>query len=479
VLVVAAILAACDSAPEDSGVPVVAARDSEPGPMSLALPASPMAQSELDPNTPEDWIGYSIGLEPATRTYLGVLEPGDDDAVPAMLYGPNAEVAEELTEEIEPTANAEGTLVWIEIDSNNNVYRHELPRGDGWRLYEHMKESGHTSGTLPQEMPLEDFESPLGLGNEPQQLPSHSGLSLKSQEHDPLHTWSNGTDSRVRMGVTDGFSATHWPFRTIGHLRTGGISGGCTGTIIGKRTILTSAHCVWDGDSVIGHDFTPRRDSSDDDGPYCTSGTGYCDPETTNYIFMQEWLDDSTCGTQSANASCFAHDIAVVRISEQVGLSSGAMGFGAFNTTATEGYDEIFMRGYPACTPTGDWQYAIPKTPNNTCYWGNLYGHINSQDCNVDQWAYGGCRDDGWYCTFDVSCDGSAGQSGSAFYSYETSLGDTPVALGVYSKAECCPGTAQQCVSSLCTNNSFPNGVTRITPDVASELAYWKSQWGG
>ena len=147
--------------------------------------------------------------------------------------------------------------------------------------------------------------------------------------------------------------------------------------------------------------------------------------------------------------------------------TTGVMGFGHFTTTTIEGYEQIFMRGYPACDATGDWANAVPAN----CVDFALYGHANSEECDVAQWAYAGCRADGWYCTFDVSCDGSAGQSGSAFYTYETSLGNGPLVLGVYSKSEC--------AGPACGTNHFPNGATRITPDIAYMLSYWKSQWGG
>ncbi|MEM6989340.1 MAG: trypsin-like serine protease [Myxococcota bacterium] len=445
-------MAGCDASPHEPQLRAERLVDTRTPPDDDAEASGPSV-------VPDDWFGHALGIDPPKAEFTRTVDFGHsppempretvDGEKPGLAPAGDDPMDDDL----------EGVAEWVEITAEGEMFTHRLPRRDAALLYNAMVDAGMTaaSGYDPAENGDEhELPEPLSLLDAVAATPSES-LRKPAPPDSPgaQHTWSNGTDSRTRRAVADGYPTWTWPFRTIGHFATFAPVGGCTGTIIGRRTIVTSAHCVWGSGGVIQQTFNARADPSNP-APYGSA-------VTTNYIMPSGWFSESNCGTSTASSACFKHDIAVVRLSQPIGDGTGQMGFGAFPKNQTEGFS-TYMRGYPACQPGAPWPPAVPAGCTN----GALYGQ--SASCGAAQFKNSGCRGDGWYCTFDVKCDGSAGQSGSAVYAYNTSLGSGPVALGVYSKSECMAGG--------CGSNGWPNGITRITPDIASMLAYWKSVWG-
>jgi V8-like Glu-specific endopeptidase len=405
------------------------------------------------PTVPEDWIGYELEVSPPTVRYLGTVEESALGSDLGQFFGegdPGEPPALDPVSEVGPE-----TMLWIEVNAiTGDVYELTMTRADVYAVHEWMVEHDFDKPRGPGGELLPDDPSMGANAELPDvqelQAPAAPGKGSLGVEPRTNNSWSDNDDSRSRLAIIDGFSANHFPFRTISWM-DGGIYG-CTGTLIGQKILLTAAHCVWDtvSNSFVQHDIHPRRN-----GTISYHGSAGLDRYWINASYTNE-----SCGS---GESCNKYDIAAVELTEDMGDVVGAMGFAATNTTATESY-QIRMRGYPSCH--ADYSDQRPAGCSPTA--NMLYG--SAQDCDASNFHAGGCYGDGWYCEFEAPCDGSGGQSGSAAYTYDISgFGGNPGAIGVYSQSECAPED--------CENNSTPNHFTRITPDQAAVISLAKSVW--
>jgi V8-like Glu-specific endopeptidase len=188
-----------------------------------------------------------------------------------------------------------------------------------------------------------------------------------------------GEDDRVQITDTSGY-----PFRTFGLLQGQSPDGGlfnCSATLIGPRTVLTAAHCLYNHETgwLDNFVFAPGLISMQE-APH-----GVYEYETA-YIF-----EGYISNYQGYYGSVVPWDIAVVILQYPVGEDLGWMGYGYDNNL--RGFVANVI-GYPGDMPAGTmWAVSCDVSSENM----------------ADMW-------------FQYLCDTYPGSSGSSVYKYN---GDT------------------------------------------------------
>jgi len=274
--------------------------------------------------------------------------------------------------------------------------------------------------------------------------PSGTGSIILAAAAEP-QGWSQGSDTRAMLTAT-----TSWPWRTISQFRYGTKDESrCTGTLIGPRHLVTAAHCINEkGTNTWGTIQVAPGKNGVGNEPYGKSVIKWNpDPGTEAWYFTPwQWRDPNVADSQ--------WDWGLIVIPDRLGDLTGWMGYVARPGSELKSVTN-YNRGYPLCDNDR------MNEPAN-CQDARLYG--DSNQCGIGNFYNQG--PDGWHRQIRVSCDISAGHSGSAVYHYfyDTTLNKWVPVVSMVVTNESCTTCSQ--------DDSYPNTSRRITPGDLATISW-------
>ena len=272
--------------------------------------------------------------------------------------------------------------------------------------------------------------------------------SVVAHETAPAFSWSNGDDDRFRMYGLNA-AVTNEAHRTLVRL-----GGGCSGTMVGPRHIVTAGHCLYDRDTDTWSDnFWARagRNGTFEVAEVFVDNDNIPNGQILWYFTPSQY--------RSEVGSTWGYDFGILVVPGRIGDTAGWMGRVSISAANLGGYD-VFRRGYPGC------DVASRTDDPNPCDDHHLYG--NTATCSTGE--YESLDSSGWSRIVHHSCDASAGDSGSPLYVY---FNDMPSVWAVHTTSECeTSPTDDDCVGSQINR---PLAATRLTPEYRDWISHFRN----
>ncbi len=269
-----------------------------------------------------------------------------------------------------------------------------------------------------------------------------------------LASWSNNSDDRNRLSVV-GTPTTTWPWRTIADM------GGCTGTLIGPRHLVTAGHCIWNRTNKVwysGFVVTPGLAGNQ----FAYGQVTFPSAGFNWYFTPEQYREDNPAGGVGQ------YDFGILVLPQSLGNATGWMGWW-HGTNSFLQSTNIFNRGFPTCNGSAN---GTPRTDdpgdpgsNVVCIENHLYG--DPKTCSLGNFTK--IDPSGWARRVAHSCDASAAQSGSPLYLY---VDGVPAVTAVHTNSSCGKTAADPACTAA---DARPLTATRITREYSSWISYFRT----